>query len=583
MAVPTLTANSPQQGAISWAGFSIAYNGQQYAIAAGWTDAKFVWWAYNGGAGGPLQAGNSLPTLTADDLLLFLNKDGTPVNAQMATIVDGSIIASESILGDAIAANTITGAKLIAGAISAREIEADAVTAEAIAANGVLAYHILAGQITAEKLESMLVLSSEVYAGDPAGNHARMTATGFYAGAVDGQGVVRDSVRIGTATGDRLAIPDPSDPTGERTLANLDEQGDLSVQNHSVAGDLTVQGNSLLELIAAHPRGIIASGFLGSGAQWGPTSGRLGIGEISFINDPARQYEVTLQGLHVFNSASNTRVLVSMRYTADGSTPTISNGTVFASAFVDTRNANAAYTAPSLITSGTFSAVDGALIRILITIEPFGGGSATALAYNAGDAYHNPFRVFVKDVGADVPDTYVANTGGGSTVQPKTNYVGVWASTSNEAYDGSNNPRTDTDDLIQGYDAYNGNGHSMIRFPSNAIVGETGKTITQALAGAQIKRVLFYAYAQHWWYASGGTAILRGVNSSVLNGTVPSGAYVASAGWPRNAGRWVDITSIWQASFNTVWLGKGLGVQDRTYYGRFTGGADPRIQVEYTR
>ncbi|HET9186948.1 MAG TPA: hypothetical protein VFN80_03270 [Acidothermaceae bacterium] len=185
MSTPTLTANDPQAGAISWTAFNISYAGQTYAIAAGYTANKFVWWLYNDGAGGPLQAGDTLPTLTPDDVLLFLNKDGTPVNALNTQIVDGSIIASGSVLADAIAANTLTGEKMIAGAISAREmavgsvetnaLQALAITAEKIAANAIAAGKIAAGAVTAvtiaagavttDKLDALAVTAEKVAAG----------------------------------------------------------------------------------------------------------------------------------------------------------------------------------------------------------------------------------------------------------------------------------------------------------------------------------------------------------------------------------------------------------------------------------
>lgn len=157
MAIPTLTANDPAIGSISWSAFNIQYLGTSYPIAAGYTANKFVWWLFNNGAGGPLQAGDTLPNLTEDDLLLFLNKSGTPVNVQTASIIDGSIIASGSILGDAIAANTITGDNILAGSILSAQIGAGEIKSVNIAAGAITANLIAADAINGKTITGAVV------------------------------------------------------------------------------------------------------------------------------------------------------------------------------------------------------------------------------------------------------------------------------------------------------------------------------------------------------------------------------------------------------------------------------------------
>lgn len=131
MALPTLSANSPSPGYISWTSFSIAYGGVQRTIPAGNTGKRYVYWLWN--AGNPaaaVQTADVLPTnLTADDLVLFANRQGIPINVQSANVIEGSLIATESIIGDSIAANTIKGDSLLADTLTAREIKAGAITA----------------------------------------------------------------------------------------------------------------------------------------------------------------------------------------------------------------------------------------------------------------------------------------------------------------------------------------------------------------------------------------------------------------------------------------------------------------------
>lgn len=142
MALPTITNNSPSAGYIKWTAFGIQYNGQAFNIPADQTNKKFVWWKYNGGTSPQLVAGDVLPDLTADDIVLFLNKNGIGTLVPATQVVDGSLVVSGSILADGIGANQIQAYHVIANAI----------TSEKIAANSVTAQHVLAGSITTEKL-----------------------------------------------------------------------------------------------------------------------------------------------------------------------------------------------------------------------------------------------------------------------------------------------------------------------------------------------------------------------------------------------------------------------------------------------
>lgn len=110
MANPTLTANSPGAGSIAWTAFHIVYLGVDYSIPSGNTSHKYTWWLFNGGAGGALQTSDTLPTtLTDDDLMLFLNHGGTPINAQKTTVMFGDLIVPGTILAGALSATAVDG------------------------------------------------------------------------------------------------------------------------------------------------------------------------------------------------------------------------------------------------------------------------------------------------------------------------------------------------------------------------------------------------------------------------------------------------------------------------------------------
>lgn len=116
MALPNVKANSiggaegTNPGYIYWDAFNIQYLGVSYAIPAGNTDQRWVWWRYNtGGATTLLEAGPDVPTdLKDDDIVLLGNKKGIPVRVQSTSVVDGELIVDGSILAKSLSVGAVT-------------------------------------------------------------------------------------------------------------------------------------------------------------------------------------------------------------------------------------------------------------------------------------------------------------------------------------------------------------------------------------------------------------------------------------------------------------------------------------------
>lgn len=133
---PTLLSNSPVPGSISWGSFVMVYNSKAYTIAAGNTSLAFVYWHFGDTV---LTSSATLPTLTVDDCLIFLNKLGIAANAQSSGAVDGSLIVSGSIFADSIAAGTIGTNQLAANSITAGNIAAGAINGQTMSAVTIMA------------------------------------------------------------------------------------------------------------------------------------------------------------------------------------------------------------------------------------------------------------------------------------------------------------------------------------------------------------------------------------------------------------------------------------------------------------
>jgi len=157
----TVTNNDPGIGSISWSGLHIVYAGTDYTIDAGNTDKKYVWWDKSVSTT-VLQKTDTLPTLTDEDILIFLNKGGIHATVPITTVVDGSVIVAESILTGAIAADQITSDLIAANTIVAGNIAAGTITAVEIAALTITAGVIKADAIETSKINNLAVETAKI-------------------------------------------------------------------------------------------------------------------------------------------------------------------------------------------------------------------------------------------------------------------------------------------------------------------------------------------------------------------------------------------------------------------------------------
>ena len=456
----------------------------------------------------------------------------------------------------------------------------------------------IGGVGTGKLLTGSISAGVEVIAGNPLTNHAKMTSSGFKVFVEDPVDFVSNEVvRMGSDTGDLFAI---TDATGQ-VKASISETGSgaftgLSVDATSFdaddkpAGGLTIYGTEFLDYINALPRGMVA--WENFGTDKGPTgASEVGYGEIGFRMDPTRLYKVSVRGAYDHSTAGAGASFRLRMTSADAPTaapsPTITSNTVLQvlpwrhsvagadSTFSDFATLYNETGAPKnvrlLLTYAGAGTAAGA------TVRAFGGGSSTFASPEGG------VIVCVEDIGQVSGQGGAYNTGG-VVVTPVQTYVSTWNATNSMGYTGSNVADNDAD-VKQGYSSADGDSHGVIIFGGGAASGEKTKTIATALTGATLKKVEVYLYFNHWYYNSGGTAIIRAYNSTSLSSSTPTGTTKQSASWPKPGGRWVDITSIATTAIRGVTVGKA-GSTNLLYYGRVNGytmSNKPQLRLTYTR
>lgn len=522
-----------------------------------------------------------------------------------ADAVTADVIAAGAVGADEIAANAVVAGKIAANAVTAGTVAALAITSGTIAANAVTAMTIAAGAVAASKISTgELAAGVRIIAGPTAGTHAEVTDLGFFAYTLDPvDGVVREATRMGTGVDDVLAV---TDATGE-TVARIDQTGLLTSHGANIdavefdvdgnpTGGLKVYGTEFLNYIRDEgPGRIIAQAYYSANYSSPTISTEMGIAEISWLAEAGRSYLILMNGIQWSWNTSESMATMGLRYTTDGSAPSITS-TLWETATVRGGMAtNQVVSTPPVVAQ--FSLPSTVTVRMLMTIRRSYGTGTITWRNDAGTTATHPPRIAVFDTGADVAETWLGNGGGGTysggsgggtgSATPKKTYTSTWTCNNSDAYDGSNAARTNSTDLFHGYWSSNGDHHSHILFTgANSTGGETGKTLAQALTGATITKAEVYLYASHWYYSGGGTAFIRASNATSLTSSTPSGTAVTSSGWPNPGGRWVNITSLVSTATRSVTIGKA-GSTSLTYYGRFNSHANstnkPLLRLTYTR
>lgn len=444
----------------------------------------------------------------------------------------------------------------------------------------------------------------EIIAGDPVGNHASFSDSGFRVFADDlDDGVPNEVVRMGTESGDLFAITDSM----QQVKASISDSGGgaftgLSVDptelnpDGSPAKGLSIYGTEFLEWLDTLPRGVCSWEVFPADVT-SPDSNEYGYGEIGFVARPGRLYRISMRGsIETNDTGGIPRVSLRMSYANapdDAPSPTVTSPVLLTHRPNWQSDANEEYSFSDFAMLYNESLVDRN-VRVLMTIWSDGVGTATMYAPGTGVSnFSNPgmgAAIVAEDVGPYLSQGGAYNTGGATgtptpTPTPVKQYVSTWNATNSESYKGSNTARTDTADLVQGYNSSNGDGFGVVVFTGNAATGETTKTIATALSGASLRKVEVYLYANHWYYNGGGTALIRAYDSTSLSSSTPSGTIKQSASWPKPGGRWVDITSIATAAIRGITVGKA-GSTNLLYYGRFNGHTQsnkPRLRLTYVR
>jgi hypothetical protein len=453
----------------------------------------------------------------------------------------------------------------------------------AIQPNSLVASNVVAtGTITATLLQTVMVLTTAILAGDPTDEHSRLDSGGLRAYAND-EGLPTEVGYFGR--GFNVRNPD----TGV-VVGGITDAGDISGQTLFVAGDPSFAGTPLSQTIWNLPWGIQAYGkWPVTGANSALTNSELGFMELGFTAVAGRSYRIMVEPLQPVNVNDPGGWWFRIRYTLDGTAPTITSPTARAfSAGIDTSTAWNTMVPFFFLWNGPSVGQADQNLRMLLT---YGVGTSTGASLGAG-VFRGPNHHYfwVEDMGPTPPETGNESSGAGTassgTAPPaggtttKQNYTLELAANWQRTWNQTGSIIADTE-MQQGYgDSFNG-----IR---RSAAGWTGLPTT--LAGATITEVAFYIESYYSWNMSGGQVRLGTHGATAEPAAFPGSSNVTGHNYPqRSYGSWIVRNDLAAG----VQSGAVRGISflppstSSTYYMKFRGegygSGRPRIRVKYTK
>lgn len=383
------------------------------------------------------------------------------------------------------------------------------------------------------------------------------------------------SVEISTTGAEVITLRDPDT---DLSVTVLDSAGNVSAKVVNAADDMSVQGRSIFDILNDHPYGTLAKTKLVSNITLTTTAKALTSCDIIMPGSGPRQL----------------RLIIGVESTANAA-----YATAFDLKFSATTTANTANTTHTTIDGYTragqkwdqwvyefnsdelgVNALGTRFLSALVCGRTDGAGatSNTVQAVGGNSPSDGTFLI-VEDVGPAVPTGRQTTGSGGEAIGLGTRTSAATAPKWYQTYKGDGAQYTAYPERhYQGYYlAANGVMKSAIGAPDQMFAD---------LNGATVEWIKIYLYADHWWSASGGIAVLGTHNSSTKPTAFPGVSGAHSVAFGRDQGIEITLPSAWYASFKSgTHRGVTLHANNSTssdYYGYFRS-ADTYWKWKYTK
>ena len=410
----------------------------------------------------------------------------------------------------------------------------------------------------------------------------------------DEDGSIAQTINIGGAERDVLLITDPE--TGS-TVAGFDGEGNGIAQSMNITSSMYIGGNQIgdpynrHDLLFSPARGAIAR-YMIEGDSGETSTAQLGIAEVTAQCWSLRFYRATFEG-NILNTGQGGTHRLFLRGEVGGGTPTLTSPQWTMGFFPNNISAGG----HMRDTISTYFFVGGAVdapvtVRVLATMQRIGGTGNIKFYRDSGAT---PGYLIIEDLGplpgfasevwsdgrmSNGSGTPVSGNNPGTPSTGKTSYTKTYNASWSRTWRGGT--VQSSGEVRQGHSS--GQLQSAIGFPSQ---------VQSDVSGGKITRMEVYLYANHWYYGSGGTAVIGAHGANSLPASFPSGSATTTATWrSKSGGLWVTLPSSWyeyweSGSSRGITIGNAPpATSSNTYYGRFNGYGmryAPQLRITYTK
>lgn len=467
-----------------------------------------------------------------------------------------------------------------------------------LAVNNANIASLAASKITTAELQA----GARIIAGSQTTGHAEMRPEGFISYILSPvENIVIEAARLGVGgSSEALAI---SASNGD-VVMGVSQAGMISGLGARLLQDPEVQGIGLLgDLLTFRsptqgplkgyadriPRGVIAHGAQ-TATSYITTSSM--IMNVAFRAVRGRSYKVTFSGaqIRIQNANVTTGLFLTLKNPGSiggiatepgtGDTLIASMWTAVPGVGAESHVGSASYILRCNWATGDTSQggelVEG-ICRIGLGIR---GDRAGGAAITEPTACH----LFIEDIGPDIPETGVA---AGASI--KRTFITRWPviAGQDESYTGGGVARTDSTDLIHGYQSAYGDQYSHVLFSgSNSEGDEVNTSIASATSGATVLRARVWLYAKYTTYNTGGTVLVYpATNTSLSNNPTVGPQTVVNL--PRPGGVWFDLAGFTASTTRSILIGNSQGTNQQ-YYVRMASSWDaaeykPMLELTYVK
>lgn len=439
------------------------------------------------------------------------------------------------------------------------------------------------GTVTAAKLEALLVLASEIIAGNPNGTHAKMGPNGYEVLALQPGGTAPAVViRMGSDQDDYFGVLNAA---GE-SVASISSTGDMTAKSVSATDDVLIGGTSVADMVDNSGGKIIAWASRGTDGKYlaGTTPHPYLSLQVDNIR-AGRAYMVSTSPIGVTADAANSDAMVNLHYQSGADRPAKVTDPIIAAGQSVPAGWSTAKRNPVTINRLVTPSVDGTMALLLsygvesagrCKITTGGGRSVLLTVTDMGPRVAETGEI--RDGTADAP---AGGSTGGETTAPTTsvkNYDRTWPANAIQSYLGSGGKY----DYSPSY-MYSGNGPVSANGDLMSIA--VFPDVKSVINGGTVTGVWVYVYYDFWYYGAGGDAYIGLHGQLGVPATKPAKTYSHAVvnGWPRAAGKWVKMSSSTYAGWASgthrgFTLGGAGGGLERYGYAH-----NPQLRITWTK